>query len=247
MKFATVEGFRCEAQPGLRGFCESCNAGVIAKCGSRRVWHWAHTGVRNCDPWWEPETEWHRNWKNRFPSHWQEVRQLASSGELHIADVKTEAGTVIEFQHSDISPVERASREHFYQEMVWVVDGMRLKRDLPAFHQAVGNRLPLRALPASWALTIYDAPVFERWIGSRRPVYIDFGDFPYNEITPKTEPILWRLKFESGGRSVTVTPVRLTSFIAQHLSGAELQGYDHPKARIVEAMRQQKARRRSQF
>ena len=35
---------------------------------------------------------------------------------------------VIEFQHSHIDPLERVSRENFYNNMVWVVDGTRLKR-----------------------------------------------------------------------------------------------------------------------
>ncbi|WP_404943694.1 competence protein CoiA [Rhizobium ruizarguesonis] len=221
----------------MRALCASCNAGVVAKCGSKRVWHWAHMGVRNCDPWWEPETEWHRNWKNRFPSYWQEIRRKAITGDLHIADVETEAGTVIEFQHSNISPIERSSRVHFYERMVWVVDGTRLKRDLPTFYQAVSNRLPFKSHPATWLLPIDDAPILERWMGSRCPVYIDFGDTPYSEITPENEPILWRLKFEIDRRSVTAIPVRLSSFIAQHTTGEKLQGYGHPRARMIQAMR----------
>lgn len=39
----------------------------------------------------------------------------------------------IEFQHSHIQPRERTSREKFYRNMVWVVDGTRLKRDYQRF------------------------------------------------------------------------------------------------------------------
>ena len=115
MKFADIECQRREAQPGLSATCPSCRAAVIAKCGEHRVWHWAHRGVRVCDPWWEPETEWHRAWKNEFPADWQETVHFAQSGEKHVADVKTQSGMVLEFQHSFLKAEERAARESFYR------------------------------------------------------------------------------------------------------------------------------------
>ena len=48
---------------------------------------------------------------------------ILNSGELHIADVKTPSGLVIEFQRSTIHPDEISAREVFYKKMVWVVDG----------------------------------------------------------------------------------------------------------------------------
>lgn len=55
------------------------------------MWHWAHKGRLPCDPWWEPETEWHRMWKDYFPSQNQEVVHFdAATGEKHVADVKTD-------------------------------------------------------------------------------------------------------------------------------------------------------------
>lgn len=138
MKFAKLDGQRCEAQPGLSASCPSCGASMVAKCGSLRVWHWAHRGVRVCDPWWESETEWHRAWKDEFPSDWQEVLHFASNGEKHIADVKTEVGLVIEFQHSFLKAEERTARETFYRKMVWVVDARRRKRDVAQFLNCIG-------------------------------------------------------------------------------------------------------------
>jgi hypothetical protein len=67
---------------------------MIAKCGQIRVWHWAHRAIRTCDPWWEPETKWHRDWKNQFPEDWQERIHKSEAGERHIADVKTDFGVV---------------------------------------------------------------------------------------------------------------------------------------------------------
>ncbi|MBH5371011.1 competence protein CoiA family protein [Bradyrhizobium glycinis] len=57
-------GQRFEAYSAGRGTCPVCTGEVIAKCGSYRVSHWAHRGIRDCDSWAERETEWHRAWKN---------------------------------------------------------------------------------------------------------------------------------------------------------------------------------------
>jgi competence protein CoiA len=111
MKFAVVEGERRDAQPGLSGKCRHCGDAMIAKCGQLRVWHWAHRGTRTCDHWWEPETEWHRAWKSEFPEDWQEISHTNPvDGEKHIADVITDSGVVIEFQHSPLRRDERESR-----------------------------------------------------------------------------------------------------------------------------------------
>ena len=130
MKFAIVDGKKVEATPGARGLCPSCISEMIAKCSpeKKRVWHWAHKGKRSCDPWWENETEWHRAWKGYFPDDWQEVVHRAENGEKHIADVKTDQGWVLEFQHSYLKSEERYSREAFYRKLVWVVDGTRTSR-----------------------------------------------------------------------------------------------------------------------
>ena len=134
MRFALIDNNRTEAQPKLNGLCCCCSKPVIAKCGTRKIWHWAHKSKTDCDNWWEPETEWHRTWKNNYPSDWQEI-SLFDNGtkEKHIADVRTAHSLVIEFQHSNINPQERTAREQFYKNMVWIVDGTRLKRDYPRF------------------------------------------------------------------------------------------------------------------
>lgn len=136
MKFALVNGERQEAQPSLSGKCPICGDPMVAKCGEVKIWHWAHQGTRTCDPWSENETEWHRDWKEQFPLHWQEFVQRAENGERHIADVKTDGGWVIEFQYSYLRPDERRSRNAFYGKLVWVVNGVRRKRDQVQFVNA---------------------------------------------------------------------------------------------------------------
>jgi competence CoiA-like predicted nuclease len=64
MQFALVEGQRARADKNLVGTCLLCREPVIAKCGTMRVWHWAHRGKRTCDAWWEPKTEWHQRWQD---------------------------------------------------------------------------------------------------------------------------------------------------------------------------------------
>ena len=119
MRFALASGRRVEAYPGGRAMCPRCKSEVIAKCGTHRVAHWAHRGMRDCDTWAEKETDWHRAWKDNFPAECQEfIQHDGQSGEKHIADVRTPHGLVIEFQHSHLDPLERAARERtFFREL----------------------------------------------------------------------------------------------------------------------------------
>jgi hypothetical protein len=45
MKFAIVEGNRQEATTGIRGTCPGCGSPMIAKCGIKRLRHWAHVST----------------------------------------------------------------------------------------------------------------------------------------------------------------------------------------------------------
>jgi competence protein CoiA len=172
MKFAIVNGKRSEPQPKTRGSCQRCNTEMVSKCGPEVVWHWAHKSRLHCDPWWETETEWHRQWKDRFPSEWQEiVLQDERTGEHHFADVRTANGLVIEFQRSSIDPAEVQAREAFYQKMIWVVDGCKNEFDKVNFRN-------MRSQPDSNGIVGFHwhgrSKLFERWRRSK-PVFIDFG------------------------------------------------------------------------
>ncbi len=113
---------RIPPSPGATAICQICAERLIAKCGEIYTWHWAHKIDRDCDPWKEHETEWHRKWKNRFPIEWQEVPMCDEYGERHAADVKTDSGLVIEFQNSSISTSTIKVREGFYGNMIWVIN-----------------------------------------------------------------------------------------------------------------------------
>jgi competence CoiA-like predicted nuclease len=174
MKFAIFENNRIEATKGAKGFCPSCGSELIAKCGDIRINYWSHKGKRNCDPWWENETEWHRSWKNFFPSDWQEIPlQDEQTGEIHIADIRTNNGLIIEFQHSHIDSQERDSREKFYKNMIWIVDGTRLKRDYPRFLK--GKSDFRRTNKQGYYIVLFPDECFPAaWLGSKVPVIFDY-------------------------------------------------------------------------
>lgn len=113
--WATFEGEKIRATPDAEGYCSGCNAKLIPRCGMHKQWHWAHLPEK-CDPWYEPETRWHINWKNLFPIEQREV--LMGN---HRADVKGK-NYVVELQHSPISTDEIREREAFYQRMIWIFD-----------------------------------------------------------------------------------------------------------------------------
>ena len=136
MRFALSNDKHIEVTKRAKGICPCCGNDLVAKCGEINIHHWSHK--KKCDDhWWENETEWHRNWKNYFPKEWQEIIQKDESGEKHIADVKTSSGWVIEFQHSAIATEERDSRDYFYTNLIWVVDGTRRKTDIKQFQNEI--------------------------------------------------------------------------------------------------------------
>lgn len=215
MHLAIVNGVRTPPTPKLHGSCPVCGEPMLAKCGTIRVHHWAHKGVRTCDPWWERELAWHRDWKNQFPLEWQEIIRFADDGEKHIADVRTDAGLVVEFQHSALSPQERAAREAFYGNMVWVVDGTRLVRDLPRFTE---NKDMLRGTGTK-GIYICHAPerLFSRnWITSSACVFFDFG------IQEGQPDVLWGLlPYRVVGEAVVVA-VQRSYFVKQARANAQI-------------------------
>lgn len=183
MRFAYVDGHKQEATPGSRGLCPCCGSVTIAKCGLHTIRHWAHQSLRACDPWWEPETDWHRQWKSHFPSAWQEVVQYdAQTGEKHVADVRTGNGMVIEFQHSVISFREARSRERFYPRMMWVVDLNRNPTEARRF-RSLRELLDFPAVSPTLSLPWpRRSKLFETWSHATVPVLFD----------PGQEQDLWR-------------------------------------------------------
>ncbi len=213
MQFALISGHKTEPTPKLRGICAHCQSEMIAKCGRVKVWHWAHKSKLSCDPWWENETEWHRAWKNRFPSEWQEVSAVDPlTGERHIADVKTASGRVLEFQHSIIHPTEMQSREVFYGDMIWVVDGLRSELDVRYFKMGLSK--PIQNSPLAYGLKWWGRSRFlNNWSEAKAKVYLDFG-----------EDVLWRLVFYDADKKIgAVGPITKEAFIEDCINGTPIR------------------------
>lgn len=217
MRFALVNGQRQEAQPNLSGECPGCGHPMVAKCGEVRVRHWAHQGRHLCDPWWENETEWHRAWKDQFPANWQEIVHPAEGGERHIADVKTDRGWVIEFQHSYLNPAERRSRNAFYPKLVWVVDATRRKRDGKQFGEALNNGARRFANLPIVQVRSDECALLQEWAGSHAPIFFDFG----------SNVLSWLIAGRADG-SAYVGPISRASFIDMHRGGVtqEVRDFD---------------------
>ena len=188
------------------------------------MWHWAHLVKRICDPWWENETEWHRAWKDRFPSDWQEIVHFAESGEKHIADVKTDQDWVVEFQHSFLNPEERRARNSFYQKLVWVVNGLRRKTDKIQFSNAlnksaaVGVNSPVRRISAD------ECVLLREWYGSHAPIFFDFG-----EATQPEKSVLWLLFPYAPDGMAYLAPFSRTEFVDIYRNGSQQKAREFEK------------------
>jgi competence protein CoiA len=207
MKFALVSDLRVEASPKAVGTCHGCGMPTVAKCGQMVLWHWAHKAGMHCDRWWEPETVWHRAWKDRFPLDWQEVViENPATGERHIADVRTPSGLVIEMQRWTIDPGEVDAREAFYQKIVWVVDGTKNESDPFNFSNMRSGRDEDGVVAFRW---YGRSKLFHRW-HSQKPIFIDFGK----------EHGFWRiLRFDPSTNTGTAGLVNITGFVEIASSG----------------------------
>lgn len=186
---------------------------MIAKCGKVKIWHWAHKTTDMCDPWWENESVWHRTWKDHFPKDQQEISHVNPfTGEIHIADVKNAFGLVIEFQRSKMTEAERVSREEFYQDMVWVIDGSRGALDSSYFNMGVSG--PVQKNPLVYNVEWWgQSMLLQFWSASSKHVYLDFGN-----------DALWRLmSFNPETRKGSASLIPKSVFIEDCLSGKSMR------------------------
>jgi len=157
MEWALVDGAKQLANmPGLNGICPGCGGEVqaVAVTSELVVPHWRHV-VADCDPWSEPESEWHRGWKARFPTEWQEVTMGP-----HRADVKGPDG-VLEIQRSNISINEIREREQFYGRMTWLLCGHDFWKNLE-WRGTRGGEYSFRWKHAR-----------KTWLAAQKPLLID--------------------------------------------------------------------------
>lgn len=212
MKIALIENNRVEAQPKQEAICPCCSNSVISKCGKQKVWHWAHKNLSNCDNWWETETEWHRKWKDNFPIDWQEKIQFDDqTKEKHIADIYTEHNLVVEFQHSHVDPIERQTREQFYKNMVWVVDGTRLQNDYPRFQKKI-DEFKSTKQQGVFYVDFVDEVFPKNWLKSSVTVIFDFKGLSIDE-SDQYKDILWCLLPQTDSFSGFFVGLRKNDFV----------------------------------
>lgn len=141
--YAMVEDARQLPFPRGRGHCPACRGQVLAKCGSIKVHHWAHVSGQECDTWSEGIGPWHLSWQNLIRPEFVEV-PLG----MHRADILGDGDTVVELQHSAISPEEIEEREKYYGKMVWLIDATQRFGGLisgPRFFFSFGRTKHLQA------------------------------------------------------------------------------------------------------
>ncbi len=122
MLIAYKNGNYIHASPDTDAECPHCHQKVISKCGSIKIWHWAHLSEYICPFSSEPETEWHLKWKYLSLKYGGVLEKRFGE---HIADSVIK-NTVFEFQHSSISTEEIIKRCEYYKKkgyhVIWVFD-----------------------------------------------------------------------------------------------------------------------------
>lgn len=247
MKFANFEDTRIEATKGAKGFCPICGSALIAKCGEFKINHWAHKSISNCDRWWETEELWHRTWKNNFPTEWQEFVMFdEKTGEKHIADIRTDQKLVIEFQHSHIIPQERISREQFYKNVIWVVDGSRLKRDYDRFVKGCANIRETNIL-GHYIVGFPDECFPKTWIGSNVYVVFDFLGTESTEDPNDSRNDLYCLRSNRSSFDSELIVYDRENFIMDAISGDFMKEMTKQDRQINQPQKQAVSVRRSGF
>lgn len=144
---------------------------------------------------------------------------MSEDGEKHISDVKTEQGVVLEFQHSFLSRDERESREAFYKNMAWIVNGRRLALNRARFFASLGAAIVVSHKPWIVSVPLNEGVPLRDWEASRVPVYFDFGDSEPSDRPSFDKPVLWRLNpLKPNGRAY-LSPMSKASFLDAHLAG----------------------------
>lgn len=120
-------------QSNLQYYCPYCGVPLIVKKGEIRQHHFAHSVNHRCTDSWERKdeydmSEWHNEWQSCFPEENQEIK-LALGDTKHRADIVVNR-TVIEFQHSLLSPQSFDDRNNFYLNLNYKVTWMFDIRDL---------------------------------------------------------------------------------------------------------------------
>lgn len=188
MIYAWIDGERRQpVAKGERTVCSGCGNELRAVLPRENVPHWRHKGG-DCDPWSEPEGEWHLLWKEQFPLEYREVTLRDEvTNEIHRADVcainLNGDGIVLELQQSSISDEERNAREQFYmlegkRKLFWLLN-MHDPNTFRAF--SFGNSLNFSRPVTHANRTFYQMKwmgqgkqFIEKWKTSKAHVFLNY-------------------------------------------------------------------------
>jgi hypothetical protein len=137
--------------------------------------------------------------------------------------VKTPHGRIVEFQHSYLKPNERRTREAFYKSIIWVVDGLRLKRSKQSFYRSLTERVPPNVPQSQFSLMTHECELFRTWAKSSVGVYFDFGEAE-EDIRRFGIGVLWRLSPNTRDGFAILNAVSITAFIDALLKGTQIRG-----------------------
>lgn len=154
MRYALVDGKRQLPEKGVHGICPVCRSEVFSKCGDILTHQWQHKSKEDCDSWSEGMGEWHLGWQACVPEDCREVAMAP-----HRADVVGKNRCVVELQQSQIPSEQIAAREKFYDNMVWLFEGVGRFEFITAGRRvffSLGNYKHLQLC--------------------KKPVFIDFGN-----------------------------------------------------------------------
>lgn len=187
MFYAWIGGvYRQPVVTGERTACNCCGGELLAVVPHDNRAHWRHK-AGDCDPWSEPEGEWHLTWKEKFPLHCREVPMIDhATQERHRADVFLQlpgcVGTTIELQHSAISEKERDAREVFYSargRMFWLVHiHSETNFNAISFRLSLSRDSPFQYGGSTfYSMSWYgrSKQFIEKWKRSRAHVYFNIG------------------------------------------------------------------------
>ncbi len=115
--------YAINAESGMIGECPHCGNPVRARCGEINVEHWAHID-NECPYITEKDTKWHIAWKSKFEKKGYETEKRFGN---FIADAfNSKTNTILEFQHSSMTPQEIRNRCNYYKNInkniKWIFD-----------------------------------------------------------------------------------------------------------------------------
>lgn len=106
---------------------------------------------------------------------------------------------------------ELRTPEEFYENMIWIVDGMRGDLDKNYFNMGLSGQIQTDTL--TYQVTWWgQGKLLQNWSDARAMVFLDFG-----------EEILWRLLlFDAETKVGTVGPLPRKTLIRDCLNGVEI-------------------------